>query len=270
MKRCIPLANRFPILFSFAVMLFFISLTEIPVSSLLAEEMDAQSAAYISGIFEQGTCGVVLLFLIEGMGFLHEAGFTKIKEWKQVWLVWPMMIIAGLMASPLFSGELVIDTSKPLLIVLFLLLFFSTGFFEEILCRGFATTFLVQRFGSTRKGIYAAVLISSVLFGLFHMANFLFGRYSLLAASVQMTYAVFAGAFFSACMLRNHSIWPVIIMHAIFNTSGSLQEIAVGGSFGQFYEPTPENALGGLIVLFPLFVYGLFILRKVKPINPPV
>lgn len=270
MNKLRTLAYRFPVVFSFAVIVFFISLTEIPMNSFLVNYVNKQSAGYISGIFEQGLCGMILIFLIAGMGLLREAGFTKIKEWKQIWLAWPMIVIAGIMAWPLFNGSLVIDTSKPLLIILFLLLFLSTGFFEEVLCRGFVTTFLIQGWGSTKKGIYGAVLISSLLFGMVHIANFLLGRYSLSAAATQMIYAIFAGVFLSACMLRNNSIWPVIIIHGLVNASGSLSEIAVGGSFGQFYEPTLVDSLSSIVIFLPLFVYGMFILRKVKPINQPL
>jgi membrane protease YdiL (CAAX protease family) len=153
------------------------------------------------------------------------------------------------------------------MIVLFLLIFFSTGFFEEILCRSFVTTFLIQRWGSSKTGIYRAVIISSILFGAVHIINFLMGRYSILAAGTEAIYAVFLGVFFSACMLRNHSIWPVIIMHSIVNACGSLSEIAVGGSFGQYFEPSPADAISNLLLLLPLLIYGFFILRKVRPID---
>lgn len=100
-----------------------------------------------------------------------------------------------------------------------------------------------------------------------HIVNFLLGRYSLLAAATQMTYAIFAGVFLSACMLRNNSIWPVIIIHSLVNASGSLNEITVGGSYGQFYETTLADSLSSLAIFLLLFVYSMFILRKVKPIN---
>ena len=39
-------------------------------------------------------------------------------------------------------------------------------------------------------------------------------------------------------------------------------------SFGEIHVTTVQNTLVTLIVTLPLFVYGMFILRKVEPIKP--
>ena len=88
---------------------------------------------YLIGIVEQTGVGLLLLLLLKKLGLLEAAGFTNPSKWKQVWLIWPILLYAVLNGgtSP-FDGTLTIDTSKPLLIVLFTLLYFAVGFMEEI------------------------------------------------------------------------------------------------------------------------------------------
>ena len=122
---------------------------------------------------------------------------------------------------------------------------------------------MVRKWGSTKSGIYRAVILSSLLFGLMHIINFMAGRSTLMTVAVQMSYSVFFGAFFAACMMRNRSIWLAIITHAVFDLFGGLQEIAVNGTFGQIRQTTMADAHSTLIVTLPLFLYSLFLIRKV-------
>jgi hypothetical protein len=71
---------------------------------------------------------------------------------------------------------------------------------------------------------------------------------------------------FSACFLRNRTIWPVILLHAAVDWAGTLDEVAVGGGLRAAAAPmSMNNALISILVTLPLFLYGLYILRKVEP-----
>ncbi len=62
----------------------------------------------------------------------------------------------------------------------------------------------------------------------------------------------------------------MMIMHAAFDFGGKLKEIAVdGGSQLAVANSTPEGALITLMLTLPLFLYGMFILWKVAPTEPP-
>ncbi len=114
--------------------------------------------------------------------------------------------------------------------------------------------------------MYAAVLVSSALFGATHLLNFIQGRKPLLDTATQITFAIFFGVMFSACFLRNRTIWPVILLHAAVDWAGTLDEIAVGGGLHRTVQAmSPGNALASILITLPLFLYGLFILRKVQP-----
>ncbi len=177
----------------------------------------------------------------------------------------------GRFLEGIVEGSLVIDTSRPGLILLYTGLVLSIGFFEEILGRGVVLTVMLRKWGSTRRGIYQAVLVSSALFGAAHIVNMIAGRLPLLSTLTQIVYGFFFAVIFAACVLRNNSIWPMVIMHAAFDFGGrGLQEIAVGGASQMpAANSTPEGAITTFMLTLPLFLYGIFILRKVAPSERP-
>jgi membrane protease YdiL (CAAX protease family) len=258
MQKLKTFATQRPVLFSTVMILLGIFLTEIPLRDLLAPSIGLQSAHYVSIIFEQGLAGLLFFFLLVRFGWLDTAGFTSPKKWRALWLGWPLILFSLINVDE----GIVIDFSKPLLIGLHLLTALSTGWVEEVLCRGVVVTAFLQKWGRSKKGIYLSVLASSALFGLAHLANFIQGRKPLLNNLTQITFAIFFGVIFAACVLRNRSIW----LHAAVDWAGTLREVAVGGGL-RLTTPviTPNSALISILITLPLFLYGLFILRKVDP-----
>jgi membrane protease YdiL (CAAX protease family) len=265
MKALRALVLKYPVISSLAVLLLASVLTEIPLSGLFDNTLGHQASFYLTLGLEQFIVALLGGLLLVGLGLLKKAGLTKPTPLKSLWIVWPILVLAILNGSGLFDGSLQLDFSRPLVLVLFVFIALSTGFVEEIVCRGFVVTVLLEKLGRTKKGVYQAALLSSVLFGLLHFQNFLVGRGSLLQVSTQVVYAVFFGVFFAACFLRFQSLWPSIITHALFDMMGTVNEVAVGNSFdpGMSGNMTVEGALISLAFTLPLFVAGLILLRKV-------
>ncbi|GAP13387.1 CAAX protease self-immunity [Longilinea arvoryzae] len=258
---------KYPILASIVFLLASVFLTEINFQDFLAPYLDFQNASYLVGIIEQGTVSVLLVILIGRLGILKDAGFTGRINWRSLWVIWPIFVYCVLNGgtSP-FDGTFSIDTSQPIRIVLYLLLYLSTGFFEEILFRGLILNLFLRKWGTTRGGTYLAVVVSSSIFGIAHLINLVMGRRTLLSTLPQIAYGTFFGIFFAACFLRNKSIWPVIFCHALFDMCGNFQDIAVGSlTFGKIEETSPEAALVTIAIMLPLMLYGFFLLRKSGP-----
>lgn len=262
MQKLKTFALQRPVLFSLLVMIAATLLTEIPIRGFFAPYVGAQAAFYLEVILEQGLVGVLFFVLLARFGWLKTAGFTPPGQWRALWLGWPLVIMALIN----IEEGLVIDTSRPVLIALHVLTALSTGWVEQVIFRGVVVTAFLQKWGRTQKGIYLSVVLPGVLFGIVHFANFLEGRKPLLNNLTQITYAMFFGVIFAACLLRNRSIWPMIVLHAAVDWAGTLREVAVGGGL-RTTAPliTPLNALVSILITFPLLVYGLFILRKVEP-----
>lgn len=255
-------ATERPLVFSLLAILLGSLLTEVPIKGMLASYVGVQSAHYLTLILEQGLVGGLVFLLLARFGWLNIAGFTSPRQWRALWLGWPLLLFTLIN----IEEGIVVDTSKPMLITLHLLTALSTGWVEEILFRGLVLTTFLQKWGQTRKGIYLSVLVSSVLFGAIHLMNFIQGRKPLLNTVTQITFAIFFGVMFSACLLRNRSIWPMILLHAAVDWAGTLREIAVGGGLRLTAPPmTLENALVSILITLPLCLYGLYILRKVEP-----
>ena len=60
----------------------------------------------------------------------------------------------------------------------------------------------------------------------------------------------------------------MMLLHAAFDFAGNLPEIAVGGGLELTAAPIrPMDALVTILITLPLFLYGLFLLRKVEPVT---
>ena len=96
--------------------------------------------------------------------------------------------------------------------VLYILTMLAVGFLEEVIFRGLL-------FESMRKDSQAAaIIVSSVTFGIGHIINLINGSGAeLLTNLLQVVYATVAGFMFVVIYLRSGSIFPCIIAHGVFN-----------------------------------------------------
>jgi len=255
-----------PILLSILVIILSGLLTEIPFDIAFESWLEAPAPELLKVTIGHTFLGLVLVWLLIKLGMLKEARFTHPRAWRAVWLVWPFVIFTLLNLDSVINGNLEIDTSRPRLIILFVFTNLAIGFAEEMMARGVVLNLMLRKWGGTRRGIYGAVAVSALLFGGAHIFNMITGHLPPLATLTQIGYSISFGVVFAACFLRNNSIWLVIIMHAAVDFAGGLRHISVGGG-DQL--PVANNsidaALASLIISLPLLLYGLFILRKMKP-----
>jgi len=260
-----------PVVFSILVFLTAGLVTEIPLSGILLPLAGSSIAArFLEGIILQVGVGLILVDGIVKLGLRTQAGFTLPRQWRALWLVWPLAGIAVLNLSPLLDGSLTIDTSRPGLIALYICLVLSIGFLEETLGRGLILSVILRKWGTTRQGIYRAMFVSGAIFGIFHIFNLCVGRLPFLANMTQIIYSFFFGVIFAACLLRNNAIWPVIIMHAAIDFGGDmLRDISIGdvAQTAAVTNSTFGEAAISILITLPLLLYGIFILRKVTSLT---
>jgi membrane protease YdiL (CAAX protease family) len=163
-------------------------------------------------------------------------------------------------------GTIALNFASILPFVLFFL-YLSTGFIEEGLFRGLVSGLLMRRWGKTKRGVCAAALISSLLFGLAHIFNLFQRQYTPLASLTQILFGIFFGLFFHSLFLRTKSLAPGIFLHALVDFAGHLDQLIPGSlpPSEQIVSKTPMEALISIGITLPLFLYGLFLLRKVEP-----
>ncbi|BCN29310.1 CPBP family intramembrane glutamic endopeptidase [Anaeromicropila herbilytica] len=243
-----------PVISSILVLLLAILCTEVTKDK-------GQVWYYSIGAITQFCFAGALIILLKYLDLYKTAGISSPRSWKQVWLIAPLLIYCYINGESFFTGELHINASLGLW-SLFIIHYISVGVFEEMVCRSTIMNLMLHKWGNTRMGIYKSVLLSSLIFGLAHLTNLIYGRGDLLSVSCQIIYAIFFGVFFGACMIRNGSVIPAMIMHAFFDICGNFSDLKSKSNFIAIHQTSLEGAILVILMLLPMFLYGLFILRK--------
>ena len=134
------------------------------------------------------------------------------------------------------------------------------GVAEEFLFRAVIAETLLEHFGTDRKGIWKACLLSGMFFGAAHLTN-LFASEPF-GVLMQCVFAASLGVLFAAIYFRTGNIWVTVFLHAAMDITSML----AGGLYGtetvadsvSQYDAT--MLLSVLVYLIPT----VFLLRKKK------
>jgi membrane protease YdiL (CAAX protease family) len=238
-------------------------LTELPLKGLLEPSLGPRYADWLQGIVEQGGTTVIILIIGWALGLGGRIGFRAPASAKAALLGWPLFAFALLNASDWIEGKMVL-AFDPLMVATLALLYLSTGLIEEGLFRGFLMGLFTRKWGTGRKGVVRAALVSSAFFSLLHVMNWVMGRYNAAAAISQMGFAFSFGVFFAALYARTGSLWPGILLHMAVDFAGNLDAFRPGAlpRTETVLTKTPGEALVSFLICLPLLLIGLFYLRK--------
>jgi len=177
------------------------------LGSAVSQNMGLGEAQQISVItvFLAVSVIVGLIFMKKSRFSLAEYGFRKNQKnslQKVIWFI-PLIVIEILpIALVGFSAEI-----KPLQYLNLLFFVIAVGFNEEIYFRGLAFKFMKE------KGTKNAIIGSSILFGVLHLANAFNGKEPLYVV-LQMIFAFLVGLVLAEIVSITKSLWVVIIWHA--------------------------------------------------------
>lgn len=135
----------------------------------------------------------------------------------------------------------------------------STGVMEEVLCRGMVLAIFIKGYKQMGMADYLlkAVLMSSALFGLAHLANTVGQGHAAGAVIGQAFYATFIGVGFCAVYLHTKSILPLVFIHTGINFVSFLSDAPDAVKTASFIDTIPA-----IIICAPLFIYGFILLKK--------
>ena len=150
---------------------------------------------------------------------------------------------------------------SPLRILWFVLCMLAVGVTEELLFRGLITRMIFEKYGKDTLGVWFSVLISSLLFGAFHLANLTAGV-PLSGVLVQAGAAACMGIALGAIYLRTGSFWTVALLHGYMDFCALISS----GVFGvdTFEDLVGSYSLGNLIAGLGYGVLGAILLRPSK------
>ncbi len=178
---------------------------------------------------------------------------------------WP--ICFSLLALAMQS-HLAISEGNPIndstTIILFIICMFMVGLSEELCTRAIIAESLLEHYGTNKKGIYEACIVSGILFGLLHLFNL--GSEDTLSVIVQVFAAGAGGITYAAIYFRTGNIWITIFVHM-------LNDIGTGAYYGLFNSGSVADGLSsdtggsplyGLVLVIPEIIVTLYLLRDSK------
>jgi membrane protease YdiL (CAAX protease family) len=161
-------------------------------------------------------------------------------------LAWPPLLYALLMLFLAWASDL--PPRGVVLIVACNTAFVAIS--EELMFRAILLRGLMERYA-----IWPAVLASTAIFGIVHAANgFSTGDFS--AAFWQSIAAGMQGVCYAAIRLRTGSVWPMVVVHGIWDFSLMTSMLAAAADGEASALP-----FAALLAVLPLFLYGLYLLR---------
>jgi uncharacterized protein len=181
---------------------------------------------------------VLALGLLVWTGWLGEAGFNRMSQWRNLrLLLFPLVVCALTLSGGLFG-------SGPASLVSAFLTALIAAFGEEIIFRGLLWRALAP------AGAVRAVILTSLLSGLLVLGTT--ATEGPWPEAARLTALAFCGGFtFGALRWRTTSIWPVILVHTAFAFAVSI------ATLGAVAYP-----LMMLLSTLGFVAYGLYLLRN--------
>ncbi len=164
--------------------------------------------------------GILLVIMVKHLGYGRLFQFKNIR--KTLIFILPALIISinNFPIIAFFEGRAVL-TDPMYRVFLFLLECISVGFFEEIIFRAILLFVLYNMLSKYKFGLYFTILISAVIFGIFHFFNLISGA-SFVDTLLQVGYSFLLGIMWAVVYLRTKNIWFVMVLHATYNFFGQV------------------------------------------------
>ncbi len=215
-----------------------------------------------------------VIILLTGKKYI----FTEKKEkfLKSVALGWAELIVS----VPIFIASIISvinsikvgSTLSAATIINLLILYFAVGCSEEFLFRGWLQNSLLEKFNKNKKQVLLSIIVTSIIFGLVHMANVGDGQ-SLHDTILQVISAASGGFFYGAVYYKTKNIWSVVFLHGFWDFSIELSEATMlrgcesGTLTSQF--AIYDSSMVVLIVILQI-LGGILILRKKSKEEPTI
>lgn len=260
-QKASDLAVQKPLVFGIASTILYILALTIS-SNLIFKGVPEYTSAFFTSLLP---LAVMAAFGFALTGRRQLAVDTNDGFAKGLLLSWPVLIpLAGtLFFRILPASEAGLAPNWVTLLIFGILGGFAVGAAEEFAFRKVILGSILSRRISAMK----ALVISSVLFGLFHLVNLTVTPHAILGVGSQVVYTGCLGLLLGAIYLRTKNIWVPILVHgtidAVDNIAGIFVTAAQTGApqdIGLF------SALIVIVVTIPGAIAGLLYTKKVATV----
>ena len=225
------------------------------------------------GIISRGFAALICILMIAycsfGNLFLLNAG-GKLKAFVLLIPCW-LVVINNFPFISVLNGTAGLN-AEVYLIVLFALQCFLVGFFEEVAFRGCVFMLVLQGKNKSRKDVFWAIVTSSAIFALVHLAN-LFSGASPLPVIQQVGYSFLIGAMCALALIVTKNIWTSILMHSLFNFAGGVIPTLGNGEIWNVPTIIITAVLAVLVTIYSVIlflkidIFSIYDLFKNKRLN---
>lgn len=174
--------------------------------------------------------------------------------------MYPLVVIGQTFSVTMMFGLPDLPLRPAHQILFFFLNMILVGVSEEFLFRGVVAQTMLEHYGTSRKGVWQACLVSGAVFGAAHLVN-------LLAAEpfgvlMQCLFAASLGALLTAIYYRTGNLWVTVFLHAAMDITALL----INGLYGT---ATAAESIGSydittLITVAIYLVPTAYLLRRSK------
>lgn len=164
--------------------------------------------------------------------------------------------------APILStlrGDAYLVYTEPVYIGWFVAECLAIGLFEELAFRGVILLSLAEDRRATRLDLFVCIILSSAVFGAVHLANLLAGA-GVGAVLRQIGYSFLIGAMCSVVLYRTQNIWLCVLLHAVYDFSGSLMPTLGAGRWWD----TP-TVVFTVVLAVAVTAYYLLAFRRLRP-----
>ena len=238
---------------TFAIIMIVIYVVGTSVAEALSAEIGIEKL--IPAVFHVLFSAFILIW-VKKNGLTAKYGlFLPKYNLKHVWFFIPLVVVAG----SGFIGGVKLNYSA-FETVLFVISMICVGFLEEIIFRGFLFK------GMAKNNLRAAIIVSSVTFGIGHIVNLFNGKH-LFETSMQIVFAVAVGFVLVILFCKGKSLIPCIVFHSLNNSLSAFEksneEVAE-----MFSVSTMRFEITVIAVLVAILaVYGIFLSKNTKPVE---
>ena len=143
-----------------------------------------------------------------------------------------------------------------------ILFMISVGIYEEIFFRGIILNILMK---NCKRNKLFLIVIASIIFGITHLINLVNMHEYYIGIISQMLYTIVIGIFLSIIYIKYNNIWPVIIIHIIFNCM-SIMPFLLFSEFEYLYLLHSNIYIAFIDIIISLFylLYSIKIYKKLK------
>ena len=192
---------------------------------------DAVLAPLINMTLTRGIGAVVFLALLLGEGYRVLNPLQK-PFWKSLLFTLPpfLVVVNNMPILSMIWGDAYLVYRAPVYMIWFVAECLAIGLFEELAFRGVIFLMLAEKRHTTRKGLFWSLILTSAVFGAVHLVNVLMGA-GIGPVILQIGYSFLIGAMCSVVLLKTRNIWLCVLLHAIYDFSGTLMPTLGDGTW---------------------------------------